>query len=339
MEKRMKRSAIDINDIVDYGNLSRAAFQAAAGKRLKPEVWRFMKDFHGNIRNLRAAILDGRSPFNRYKTFTIFDPKQRDITAVCFEDRILHHALMNLAGPVLDRVLIPFTFACRTEKGPLKAVHHAQQCARKYPWYVKIDIKKYFETIDHAVLLTILEGKIKGKRAIELLRKIVTGFSTTPGRGLPIGSLTSQHFANFYLNSLDRFVLETLPVLGYARYMDDILWWCRDNRTAKNVLQRVVVYAREQRGLTVKDAIQINRSERGVTFCGFRIFPQRISLTRRRMRRYSQRRQFWERAYSRGLVSSTSLQRAYASVKGIVVHADCREWMKKQIQSYPEIYV
>lgn len=172
---------------------------------------------------------------------------------------------------------------------------------------------------------------------MDLIERIVNGYNVKPGKGLPIGSLTSQHFANYYLSGVDRFIMETMKVRGFARYMDDMIWWCNDKRSATNVLAGVKSFVRDTRMLEIKDAVQINRSDRGVPFCGYRIFPCYTRLSRRRMRRYARRRKYWERMYEKGIISSSCLQQAFAAVKGIVAHADCREWMRSHLQRNPEI--
>ncbi len=143
---------------------------------------------------------------------------------------MLHHALTLVCEPVFERLLIADTFACRRGKGREAAVERAKQFARRYPWFLKLDIRKYFNSIDHERLLWLLGRKFKDRRLLDLFGRIIASYEVTPGRGVPIGSLTSQHFANFYLAGLDRFVKEGLRAGGYVRYMDDFVVW-DENRT------------------------------------------------------------------------------------------------------------
>jgi RNA-directed DNA polymerase len=242
---------------------------------------------------------------------------------------------MRFAGPILEKAMIDHTYACRPGKGPLQAVYHALANLEKYPWYVKIDIKKYFETICHAILLDLLKRKFKGDFFHDLVGRIVQGYSTTEGRGLPIGSLTSQHFANYYLDGLDRLITEQTVANAYVRYMDDMVWWCSDKETAKTILRLARYYAQERLSLTVKDNEQIQRSSVGMTFCGFRVLPGRLRLTLRKKQRYAKRRSYWERLYAESQIDAFELQRAYDSVKAIIAHSSSMQWMQKQMALRP----
>ena len=159
----MRRTRIDQDMVADYNVLANAAVKAASGKRGRPDIRHFFTGFDNNIGRIRQDLISGLAPYNRFRNFTIYDPKERVITAVGFDDRVIHHALMGLVGPVLEKAMIPHTYACRPGKGPLRSVIQAQVNIRKYPWYVKIDISKYFETIDHAILTRLLLRKFKGE--------------------------------------------------------------------------------------------------------------------------------------------------------------------------------
>ena len=165
-----------------------------------------------------------------------------------------------------------------------------------------------------------------------MLWRIIDCFAVTPGKGVPIGTLTSQYFANEYLAGLDRYLLETLSVDAQVRYMDDIIWWCDSRASACATLQQVCAYVTTRRLLTVKPSMQINRSDHGVSFCGYRITPGQLRLSRRRQRRYQQLRQNWERTYSAGLIDALTLQRAYDAVHAITLPADSRCWRQHNLQ-------
>jgi len=158
---------------------------------------------------------------------------------------------------------------------------------------------------------------------------------TSPGKGLPIGLLTSQHFANYYLDGLDRLVLEKSRARAYVRYMDDMVWWCRDKGEAKAILRMVREYLQAERRLMIKKNVQIQRTSMGLPFCGFRIFPGCIRLNRRKKSRYNERRNFWEKLYGIGMIDAHDLQRAYDSIKGIIAPASARQWMKRQLSLHP----
>jgi len=200
----VKRQRVDIEALAEWDNLCHALWKAARGKRGRPDVQGFLADHERRL---------GRLPLDRYRCFRIRDPKPRDIVAVSFELRVLHHAIMNLIGENLERSQIYNSYACLPGRGVHAAVLQVQKKLRRAEWYVKIDIEKYFENIDHRRLLERLARRFKGERFLALLADIVASYETRPGKGLPIGSLTSQYFANFFLEPIDRFI-EQLPESG-----------------------------------------------------------------------------------------------------------------------------
>lgn len=333
----MKRTRIEVAQIAAVDNLSFAAWRAGRGKRTRSEVRLFFENFDDSIRHLAKAILQGRMPLGHYKHFYIHDPKKRLIHAACFVDRVFHHALINYIGPVLDRAMIASTFACRIGKGNHAAVQQVQSHIRRYPWYVKIDIDGYFAAIDHQILFDLLQRRVKGQGVSELLWSVISSYHMLLGKGLPIGSLTSQHFANYYLDGVDRYILAQKNVPAYVRYMDDMIWWCDNKQEAKISLRRVQQFIEEHRLLKVKETIQINRSQRGVRYCGYQILPGTLKLTRRRQRRYQQRRKAWEYAYQQGLIDEQKLQHAYSAVHAIIDQADSLSWRKEHLRRMPAI--
>ncbi len=333
----MKRVSITLEDIAAFDNLARAAQQAARAKRDRTDIQRFFQRFDTHLNQLAQDIRESRMPYGRFRQFAIRDPKPRIIHAACFEDRIFHHAVMHYAGPVLERALTPTTFACRKRMGNHAAVLHVQRYLRRFPWYVKIDIQHYFDTIDHERLYALLQRRFKGQDFLALLRRLIGCFHVTPGKGLPIGALTSQYFANYYLDGLDRYILEQLHCCAHVRYMDDVIWWCHSRAQARQTLAHVCDYASRERLLTVKATMQMNRSDQGVSFCGSRITPGQLKLSRRRRRRYQQLRQEWERAYAQGRIDALTLQRAYDAVHAITLPGDSHNWRRQNLQRYPAL--
>ncbi len=335
----MKRVAITLDEIADLDNLALAAYRAARGKRLRPEVQRFFQRFDLHLARLGHAIRTAAVPVGRFRRLHIRDPKPRLIHAACFEDRILHHAVMHHAGPVLERLLTATTFACRQGMGHHAAVQRVQEHLQRFPWYVQIDLQHYFDTVDHACLYALLQRSFKGQAFLALLWRLIDCFHVTPGKGLPIGSLTSQYFANAYLAGLDRYLLEDLGVRAQVRYMDDIIWWCDSRASARESLGQACTYVTTQRCLTVKANPRLNRSTQGASFCGYRITPSFLRLSHRRQRRYRQLRQAWEQAYSAGHIDALRLQRAYDAVHALTLPADSLHWRRQHLQRSPTLDV
>ena len=199
-------------NILSYDNMRAAAHQALKGKRHRPEAREWVAKLDINLGRITEQLRAGTFPFGRFHQFVIFDPKERLITAPCFEERIVHHAIMNVVEPHLERWLIDDTFACRKGMGRIECLLRARQFARAHPWFLKLDIRKYFDSIGHDRLLALWQRRFKDSRLLALMSAIVKCYRGEVGRGLPIGSLTSQHLANFYLGWFDRFVKEHLRI-------------------------------------------------------------------------------------------------------------------------------
>lgn len=335
----MRRIRIDLGEIAAIPNLAEATARAARGKRERPVVRAFLDRLEENLTALAHDILSGRAPRGEYRCFRIRDPKPRLIHAACFQDRVLHHAVMLQAGPVLERAMTATSYACRPGKGTLAAVQVTQSALQRFPWYVKVDVSGYFEHIDHRRLLGLLNRHFKGAGFMALLWRILTSYEAASGKGLPIGSLTSQYFANDYLNGLDRLLLEQLGVRAEVRYMDDVVWWCDSRKQAHETLAAVKDWLIRERLLQLKEPSQINRSCHGVSFCGYRVLRGALLLSRRRRRRYQERRAYWETAWHEGQIDAPGLQRGYDAVRAIAIHADSRTWRRNELARHaaPEV--
>lgn len=333
----MKRQTIDLHDLVSYDNVSVATHLAAKGKRHRGDVRAFLTNLDSAYDQLRTLVLQGDDPIGRYRRFVIHDPKRREIHAPVFSQRVLHHAMMNVAGPTFDRCLVDSSYACRVGKGAHQAVRSVQLHLRRYPWYVKIDIDSYFHHIRHACLLGLINRRFKGEGFLRLCARILAGYQTAPGRGLPIGSLCSQYFANEYLNGLDRFLLEEQKVSAHCRYMDDVMWFCESREQAIRSLRCVREYLFEARQLVIKPSYQIQRSNHGVSFCGYRVRCGALYPSRRRLKRFRQQLAKWEWAFAQGVIDERQLQQAYAGVHAILDHSDSVQWRRQLLQRRADI--
>lgn len=140
----MKRTRVEIEDIVDFSNLAVAVYLASKCKKNRHFVRDFLEDFHGSVNRFRMGVLNLKAPYGKYHSFVIRDPKRRLIHVACFEDRIIHHALIRHIGPVLDRVLVQTTYACRLKKGNVAAIERVQHGLQRFSWFVKLDIHHFF---------------------------------------------------------------------------------------------------------------------------------------------------------------------------------------------------
>ena len=176
----MRRAGNLFEGIIDRENLRLAVNKALRGKRSKVDARRFVSRLDENLDAMRQALLRGDFPVGVSHQFTIFDPKQRLITAPCFRERVLHHSIMNVCEPIFERWLIADTYACRLGKGRIAALQRAQAFSRQFACFLKLDIRKYFESVSHAILMERLQRLFKDRRLLELLERITAGFEINP---------------------------------------------------------------------------------------------------------------------------------------------------------------
>ncbi len=322
----MKRVGNLFDAIVARDNLRLAFAKARRGKGRQEEVRRFAADLEGQLTAMAGQLRDGTFPLGRFRQFVIFDPKERLITAPCFAERVAHHAIMNVCEPVLDAWLIDDTYACRPGRGRLAALHRAQAFARRYQFFLKLDVRKYFDSVPHANLLARLARRFKDAALRALLGRVIHSFRGAVGRGLPIGSLTSQHFANFYLGWFDRFVKERLRVRGYVRYMDDMALWGDDGAALRATLAAAGRFLRDELGLELKADPYLNRSGHGMDFLGCRVFRRHTILNRRSRRRLRHRLTRLEQDFVAGRIDAAELQRCGTAVVAFARTAGVSSW-------------
>ena len=305
----MKRANHLFAAVCSQENLRFAFRKAAKGKQDRAEVVQFRRQFDQNIYNLRQQLIEGRPDIGHYHYFTVRDPKVRTICAASFPERVIHHAIMNQCEPPLDAYAIFDSYACRKGKGNRRALARTQQFARKYPWYLKLDMHKYFDSIDHEITMRLLSRQFKEKRLLALFEKIINTYHCRPGKGLPIGNLISQHLANFYLGIFDHWIKEIRKVKGYVRYMDDCLLLAQEKEELKQELTHIIDFLHTRLALKIKDNIQLNRTVLGVPFLGFRVFPGHIRLMPRTRKRFSQKLREYEAKYVTGMWAESDLVR------------------------------
>ena len=308
------------NQVVSFGNLHTAYKKAASGCRKNQELARFNFHLEKELISLQNELISGgyTPAFHRY--FTIYDPKRRTIAVAPFRDRVVHHAVVNVLEPLFEKRFIFDSYASRKEKGTHAAAVRAQTFCRRRPWYGKADIEKYFESMDHAVLLKALKRKIKDNALMVLIEKIVF-CSPTPSKGVPIGNLTSQFFANVYLDLLDHYMKDELGIRCYIRYMDDFLIFGWSKRQTMDRLEKANAFLQDTLLLTLKDRVtRIDRSTRGVSFLGMGIYPGTIRVWSKNRRRSMKRISANYRRWCNGEIDETTLANSLESVMAHLTH-------------------
>ncbi len=297
-------------------------------------IIRFTSNLDENINDICNQLINGNCHFGDYRYFTIHDPKKREICAPAFRERVIHHAIINITDPIFERAAIYDSYACRKGKGTKKAVERAKYYSKRFPWCLKMDIRKYFDSINHEKLIHQLSRLFKDKRLSDLWNKIIGSYEKTPGRGLPIGNLTSQYFANHYLSEFDRHIKETLRMPGYVRYMDDMLVWGRCKHDLRECLTNVKAYLHETLHLILKENSQISAVNHGVDFLGYRIFPYRIQLSKKSKKRFIQKFVRYEKNYIQGIWSEQELTCHVQALISFTLIADAVGFRRKVIESY-----
>ena len=281
----MKRVGHLFEQVAAYDNLM-AAFQLARrGCGNTPAVCRFFFHLEPEILRLQQELLDHHYQPGAYRYFKVHDPKERTIAVAPFRDRVVHHAIVRILTLIYEQVYISDSYATRPNKGTHMAILRARHFLRGYSWYLKSDIEKYFDRVDHEILMELRKRKIKDRALTDLLYRII-GNAPEPGKGLPIGNLTSQFLANVYLDPLDHLIKDRLRVRGYIRYMDDLLLLANTREELVAHQQAVSDYLESRLALSLKpSATWINRSGHGISFLGMRIFPGIIRVRPENRRR------------------------------------------------------
>jgi len=322
----MKRVAKLFNQVIDRENLRLAVSRALRGKRHRPDAREFVCDLDRNIQRMQQQLLADSFPLGRFHQFEICEPKRRIITAPCFPERVVHHALVNVCEPVFERWLIDDTFACRPGKGRVTALRRALSFARRHAFFLKLDIRKYFDSVPHDRLLARLQRLFKDQRLLQLFARIIGSFRGEAGRGLPIGSLTSQHFANFYLGWFDRQAKDHWRIPGYVRYMDDMLLCSDSKQQLMTCLQDGRDFLREQLRLELKPTPYVNRTAHGVDFLGCRVSPKGLTLNRRSRVRFRRRLVELEEQFRAGHLDELTLQQRATALVAFTKSAGAASW-------------
>lgn len=281
----MKRAGGLIEAIADADNMRLAFFKACRGKRGKGEVIRFRENLDVHLAQLREELFAGEVSWCDYHSFAVQDPKPRTIHAAPFRARVAHHAIINVCEPMFESYQVFDSYACRKGKGLDAALARAVGFSREGDWFLQMDVSKYFASIDHGELKTLLRRRFKDPIVLRLYDSIIDTFESMPDKGIPIGNLTSQYFANHYLALLDHHLKETLRVGRYVRYMDDFVLWGRDKSEMLAIRDGIEFFLRDRLFLNLKCA-HLNACTRGMTFLGYRVFPGTIRLARRSRDRF-----------------------------------------------------
>ena len=321
--------------IISLENLFSAWDNFKKGKQKKKDVRKFEWELEQNIFQLHGELRRCAYKHSSYSSFFIQDPKQRHIHKAEVRDRILHHAIFTVLNPIFEETFFANSFSCRIGKGTHKGVIALEKMIRKESenyskdcYILKCDISKFFDTIDHQILINILRKRIKDKNALWLLREVIESFSSSKSdifnvRGVPIGNLTSQIFANIYMNELDQYIKHELNIKHYARYTDDFVIVGDDLKCLQDTLQHISIFLKEKLGLELHPRkVTIQKYNQGIDFLGYISFPHyRLVRTKTKRRVYRKlKKRIVE--HKTGKINRQSLDQCFQSYLGVLSHAD-----------------
>jgi retron-type reverse transcriptase len=304
-------------DLVSIDNLLLAWQEFVKGKRNKPDVQEFQLFLMDNILSLHKDLINFNYKHGAYNQFKINDPKPRDIHKASVRDRLLHHAIYRILYPFFDKKFIGDSFSCRKNKGTHKALKRFKKFGcivsknnTKTCHILKCDIKKFFASVDQNILINILKENIQDKDIINLLQEIIFSFE----KGLPLGNLTSQLFANVYLNEFDQFAKHKLKAMHYIRYADDFVIFSQDKKYLESLIPQMRDFLQSELRLTLHpDKVFIKTLASGMDFLGWvNFFDHRVLRTATKKRMFRK-------------LKNNPGKDALNSYFGILKHGNCRQ--------------
>ncbi len=325
--------------ICSFENLVSAAYRARLGKRFRPDVARFHHSLEANLLTLRDELRERTWVPGGYRTFYIHDPKTRLISAAPYRDRVVHHALCNVVEPLFDRCFVSDSYAHRAGKGIHAALDRCTGFCRRYNWVLKCDIEKFFPSMDHAILMELVERKVKCPGTLWLMRTIVANSNPQeeviryfPGdnlfspherrRGVPIGNLPSQFLSNVYLSGFDWFVKQTLRCRAYIRFADDFLVFGNSKAWLAGLLPKMQSYLDGLRLRLHPRKCQVKPVQDGIDFLCWLVYPDHRRLRRRTGVRFQRRLRELQQMYATGMLSLDEVRASIMSWIGHLKHGD-----------------
>lgn len=259
-----------IEKIADMQNLHKAYKKTAKAKRKTFGYLEFKEFKELNLELIRQELLDGTYKIGKYREFIIYEPKSRLVSALDFKDRLIQHAIVSIIEPLFEATFLPHTFACRVGFGTHAGANYIQAELRKEPkplYYLKTDYSKFFPSVNHNILLDIVRKKIACKKTLYLIEEIIKPNEI----GIPIGSLTSQLFANVYGGMIDQYIHHALGHRRWARYMDDIVILDSDIDRLKNDFKKIYTYSKDHMEMNISKW-HVRQVKYGINFLGYRIW-------------------------------------------------------------------
>lgn len=338
--------------IYDFDTLHEAYLKARKCKRYRAEVLKFTSNLEENLINIQNELIYQTYEIGRYKQFMVTDPKQRLIMALPFRDRVVQWAIYLVLNPIFTKTYIEDSYGCIQTRGSHSAIQRVQywlKAAYRKPnkfYYLKLDISKFYYRVDHEILLKIMGEKIADEKVIWLLEKIVncedTAFGLPLGfninetderlleKGMPIGNLSSQMFANIYMNEVDQYIKRELRIYYYVRYMDDMLILSGDKKQLHEYKQLIEEFLNEKLKLHLNNKTCIRPVSLGIEFLGYKVWNTHIKLRKSTALRMKHRLKKLKNQYANGEIELEKIKEITSSFYGMLKHCNSYN-LRKQI--------
>ena len=331
--------------IYSFENILNAAYQCRRGKTKANATLAFFNHLEENVIQIQNELMWGMYEMSPYHHFYVFEPKRRLISAPHFKDRVVHRAIYNIIEPLFDQQYIHDSYACRRNKGTHKGADRAQLFIKRVEqkhgkaYALKADISRYFSSIDHHILKSLLNAKIQCERTKALLFYIIDNSpSDALGVGIPLGNLTSQIFANIYLNELDRFVKHNLKAKNYVRYMDDFVIVHQDKTKLHAWRHEIETFLHQHLRLKTNSKTQVfpisTSQGRSLDFLGYRIYSGHRLLRKCSVNRIKAKLKQFHRKFGEGEINLVEIKQTIQSWLGHASHANTYN-LKKALLSKP----
>ena len=345
--------------MVNFLKLYEAHLNAERGKRSRQDVALYKYALEDNLLNTRDELLAGTYEVGEYHRFFVHEPKKRLVMSLRYRDRVVQWAIYQRLMPFYDKMFINDSYACRIGKGSHAASNRLQYWLRQVHrkpgkwYYLKLDISKYFYRVDHEVLIRILRRRIRDEKLMRLLEKIINGrepFGLPPGRspedvppeewlntvGMPIGNLTSQLFANIYLNELDQYCKHVLRIHYFVRYQDDTIILSNSKKQLREWKEQIRIFLKEELHLDLNNKTAIRPVDGGIDFVGFRTWGDHKRIKKSTAKRMKRGVKHLTIQLAKGEISRAKFERCMASYSGLIQQAHAEHFKNKLNKIYLE---
>ncbi len=312
----MKRFGQLWEKIISFDNLYLAYRKARRGKQNKNAVAQFSLNLEYELLKLQQELSSQTYKPGEYQLFTIYERKPRQIAAAPFRDRVVHHALLNIVEPLIDKRFIFDSYACRKGKGVHLAITRYQHWAQRYRYVLKMDIAQYFPSINREFLKQKIHRYLKDHKTLDLFEKIIDNAPSE--QGIPIGNLTSQFLANLFLDDFDHYIQKQLKISTYLRYVDDFLILADDKTELHQIREKIKIYLANTGLLLHPRKAHISPTSGGLDLLGYRIFPYFRRLRNDNGHRFQHKLQHFSQKYAAGEIQLADCR---ASICSWIVHA------------------